>query len=76
MADALDLLNPASSARQDGMSSTAYNTFHSFFIPLMMEISHHALTMGQLPAGWELRLINCIRKSSGLAVVCKLCPTT
>ena len=63
--DALDRLNSRSSPRQDGMPSAVYTTFHSFFIPLMMEISHQAFTIGQLPAGWELGLINCIPEASG-----------
>ena len=46
VADALDRLNPGSSRGHDGMSSGMYSTFHSFFIPLMMEIAQHAFTIG------------------------------
>ena len=71
VADALDRLTSGSSPGQDGMPSMVYNTFHTFFIPLM---THHAFTIGQLPAGWELGLINCIPKASRLAAVSKLHP--
>ena len=51
--DALDRLNPGSSPGPDGMSSGMYSTFHSVFVPLMMDIAQHAFTIGQLPPSWE-----------------------
>ena len=74
VADALDRLNSGSSPRQDTLPARVYCTFHSFFIPPMMEISHHAFTIGEPPARWELGLINCNRKALGLAAVSKLRP--
>ena len=71
VADALDRSNPLG---HDGMPSGMYSTFHSFFIPLMMEISHHDFMVGQLPPGWELGLINRIPKASGLVAISKLRP--
>ena len=50
MAEALDSLNSRSSPGQDGMPSAVYNTFYSFFIPLMMGISHKSFTIGRLPS--------------------------
>ena len=58
VADALDRLHSSSSPGNDGMNAKMYNTFNSFFIPLMMDISQHSFTSGRHPVGLELGLIN------------------